>query len=125
MDSESLAVAAMLAALSRAASILADLRHPFVRSLPYSYLVPPAGAAAGTIFTLPDGREVRFGVSLAHADHEFHVDAEVTAEDEPLLTIPRLSTRDALEALAVLDSYTSEVADPMPRLLDDLLDALR
>ncbi|MFD9944504.1 hypothetical protein ACFWYW_21275 [Nonomuraea sp. NPDC059023] len=125
MDSESLAAAALLSALSRAAGTLAELRHPFVRSAPFTYLAPPAGAVAGTVFTLPDGREVRFAVSVAVADGAYRVDGEVIAEDEPLVELPRTSVPTLEEALVLLDEYTIEVAGPAVRLLDRLLEDLR
>lgn len=124
MDSESLAAAALLSALSRAAGTLAELHHPFVRSAPFSHPMPPAGAVAGTVFTLPDGREVRFAVSIASVDGAFHVDGEVIAEDQVLVGLPRKVTPDLRDALMVLDDYTAEVAGPALRILDQLLEDL-
>ncbi|WP_157248854.1 hypothetical protein [Nonomuraea typhae] len=125
MDSASLAAAALLSALSRAAGTLAELHHPFVPSLPFSYLHPPAGAVAGTVFTLPDGREVRFAVSIAVADGAYRVGGEVIAEDEALLDLPRKSVPELDDALELLDEYTAEVSEPAGRLLDELLEELR
>lgn len=122
MDSESLAAAGLLAALSRASEILAELHHPFVRSEHFSYFFPPAGARVGATFTLPDGREVRFEVSIAAASTAFHVEGSITVEDETLLELPRKSVPDIHDALAELDEYVGEVAAPAARLIDQLLD---
>ncbi|TDE20481.1 hypothetical protein E1295_47160 [Nonomuraea mesophila] len=124
MDSESLAAAGLLAALGRASEILAELHHPFVRSERFSYFFPPAGARTGTTFTLPDGREMRFEVSIAAADGAFHVTGEITAEGESLLDLPRKSVPGLGDALAVLDDYAGEVAAPAGRLIDQLLDGI-
>ncbi|MEV0623186.1 hypothetical protein AB0I81_58415 [Nonomuraea sp. NPDC050404] len=124
MDSESLAAAGLLAALSRAAGVLAELHHPFVRSAPFSYFVPPAGARVGTVFTLPDGREVCFAVSIAAAGGLFQVEGSVTAEDEVLLGLPRESMPGIHDGLQVLDDYAGEVAAAAGRLIDQLLDAI-
>ncbi|NRQ32537.1 hypothetical protein HII36_11900 [Nonomuraea sp. NN258] len=124
MDSESLAAAGLLAALSRASGILAELRHPFVRSAPFSYFVPPAGARTGNLFTLPDGREVLFAVSIAAADGAFHVEGAVTAEDEVLLALPRKSVPTIRAGVSVLDDYAAELAAPAGRFIDQLLDEI-
>ncbi|NUO97780.1 MAG: hypothetical protein HOV96_05335 [Nonomuraea sp.] len=124
MDSESLAAAGLLAALSRSAEILADLRHPFVRSRSFSFFVPPSGVRAGTAFTLPDGREVRFEVSFVTSDTVFHVDGGITVEGEPLLELPRRSLLNVHDAVAVLDDYAGDVAAPAARMLDGLLDEI-
>ncbi|GGO70208.1 hypothetical protein [Nonomuraea cavernae] len=122
MDSESLAAAGLLAALSRAAGLLAELQHPFVRSEPFSYFVPPAGARTGIAFTLPDGRELCFAVSIVVSEGAFHVDGSVAAEGEALLELPRKTTPDIREGLAVLDDYTGELMAPAGRLIDEQLD---
>jgi hypothetical protein len=124
VDSESLAAAGLLTALSRAAGVLADLRHPFVRSASFSYFLPPAGARVGTVFTLPDGREVTFAVSIAVAGGAFQVEGEVTAEDEVLLGLPRKRSPEITDALAVLDDHAGEMAAAAGRLIDQLLDAI-
>lgn len=124
MDSESLAAAGLLAALSRAAELLADLRHPFVRSRAFSFFVPPSGVRAGTAFVLPDGREVRFEVSFTTSDGAFQVAGGITAEGEPLLELPRRSLPNVHDAVAVLDDYAGDVAAPAARMLDGLLDEI-
>ncbi|MFI9594618.1 hypothetical protein [Nonomuraea sp. NPDC052265] len=124
MDSESRAAAGLLAALSRAAEILADLRHPFVRGRPFSCFVPPSGVRTGAALTLPDGREVRFEVSLTASGDAFHVEGGITVEDEPLLELPRRSLPNVHDALTVLDDYAGDVAAPADRMLDGLLDEI-
>ncbi|MER7500821.1 hypothetical protein AB0L05_02465 [Nonomuraea pusilla] len=124
MDSESLAAAGVLEALSRASAMLAELRHPFARSCPFSYFLPPAGARTGTTFVLPDGREVRFEVSVAVSGGFFHVNGSVAAEDDVLLDLPRVSVPGVREALAALDDYAAEVAAPAGRVIDRLLEEL-
>ncbi|MEU8244860.1 hypothetical protein [Nonomuraea sp. NPDC048916] len=122
MDSESLAAAGLLAALSRAAGLLAELDHPFVRSEPFSYFVPPAGARTGTAFTLPDGRELCFTVSIAVFEGAFQVDGSIVVEGEVLLELPRKTTPDIRDGLAVLDDYAAELAAPAGRFIDEQLD---
>ncbi|MGN9785122.1 hypothetical protein ACTMTF_27075 [Nonomuraea sp. ZG12] len=124
MDGESAAAAALLAALSRATGILAELRHPFARSRHFSYFFPPAGARTGTAFVLPDGRELSFEVSIAVSGDAFHIDGSVTVEGEVLLELPRRRTSGVHEGLAVLEEYAAEVAQPAGRLLDQLLDEI-
>ncbi|MGW0808408.1 hypothetical protein [Nonomuraea sp. NPDC002799] len=124
MDSESLAAAGLLAALSRASEILAELRHPFVRSERFSYFLPPAGARTGSIFMLPDGREVRFEVSITASAGAFHVTGAITAEDDTLLELPRKTVSSIEDGLAVLDDYAGEVAAPAARMIDQLLDEI-
>jgi hypothetical protein len=124
VDSESLAAAGLLAALSRAAEILAELHHPFARTEPFSYFFPPAGVRTGTVFTLPDGREVSFTVSIEAADGMFHVDGVVSVEGGLLLDLPRKSTPHIHDGLAILDDYAGEVAAPAARLIDRLLDEI-
>ncbi|MEV0596366.1 hypothetical protein [Nonomuraea cavernae] len=124
MDSESLAAAGLLAALSRAAGLLAELHHPFVRSEPFSYFVPPAGARTGVAFTLPDGRELCFAVSIAVSEGAFHVDGSVSVEGEMLLELPRKTTPDLRDGLAVFDDYAAEVVAPAGRLIDEQLDSI-
>ncbi|MET8865538.1 hypothetical protein ABZW11_21580 [Nonomuraea sp. NPDC004580] len=124
MDGESLTAAGLLAALSRVAGVLAELRHPFVRSAPFSYVVPPAGVRVGTLFTLPDGREVSFEVSIAVVDGGFQVEGGVTAESDVLLGLPVKRLPDIEVALAVLDDYAGDVAAGAGRLIDRLLDAI-
>ncbi|MED7928137.1 hypothetical protein SMD20_28030 [Nonomuraea sp. LP-02] len=135
MDSESLAAAGLLAALSRTVEIFADLRHPFVRHEHISTFFPPAGVRVGIAFVLPDGREVRFEVSVAvggdvedaaadgHGD-VFHVEGSITAESETLLDLPRKTLPDVGDALAVLDDYASEVAEAANRTIDRLLEEI-
>ncbi|HUR07873.1 MAG TPA: hypothetical protein VM347_35390 [Nonomuraea sp.] len=124
VDSESLAAAGLLAALSRAAEILAELHHPFVRNEPFSYFVPPAGVRIGTAFTLPDGRELSFTVSIAAADGAFHVDGAVSVESDVLLALPRKTTSSIHDGLAVLDDYAAELAAPAGRFIDQQLDEI-
>ncbi|RSN00995.1 hypothetical protein DMB42_39010 [Nonomuraea sp. WAC 01424] len=124
MDSELRAAAGLLAALSRAAEILAGLRHPFVRNTPFTYFVPPSGVCTGAAFVLPDGREVRFELSLTTSDSAFHVEGGITAEGEPLLELPRRSLPSVHDALAVLDDYMGDLAAPADRMLDGLLDEI-
>ncbi|WP_188188540.1 hypothetical protein [Nonomuraea sp. SYSU D8015] len=124
MDSESLAAAGLLAALNRSSELLADLRHPFVRSERFSYFLPPAGARVGATFTLPDGREVRFEVSIAAGSTAFQVEGSITVEDETILALPRKSLPDIHDALAVLDDYAGDVAAPAARTIDQLLEEI-
>ncbi|MFG1696949.1 hypothetical protein [Nonomuraea sp. NPDC049309] len=124
MDGESLAAANLLEALSRAAGILAELRHPFVRSAPFSYLMPPAGARVGTLFILPDGREVAFQVSIAATGGGFEVEGGVTAEADELMTLPRETFAEIEDALALLDDYAGEVAQAAGRLIDQVLNTI-
>ncbi|MFB4280669.1 hypothetical protein ACBJ59_35640 [Nonomuraea sp. MTCD27] len=124
MDSESLAAAGLLAALGRASEILAELRHPFVRSERFSYFFPPAGARVGALFMLPDGREVRFEVSIVAAGNAFHVEGGITAEAETLLDLPRKSVPGIHDGLAVFDDYAGEVAAPAARVIEQLLEEL-
>ncbi|MFI7637477.1 hypothetical protein [Nonomuraea sp. NPDC049400] len=124
MDSESLAAAGLLETLSRASGMLAELHHPFVRSEPYSYFLPPAGARVGADLTLPDGRVVRFEVSISASGGAFHVEGSITAEDETLLELPRKSVPGIHDGLAVLDDYAGEVTAPAGRLIDQLLDEI-
>ncbi|NUW33769.1 hypothetical protein HTZ77_20355 [Nonomuraea sp. SMC257] len=124
MDSESLAAAGLLAAMSRAAASLAALRHPFVRSEPFCYFFPPAGVRAGTAFMLPDGREVRFTVSVAASDGAFHVEGAAWAEGEALLDLPACATSGIHDGIAVLDDYAAELVSSAARLIDQLLDEL-
>ncbi|MEU4572386.1 hypothetical protein [Nonomuraea sp. NPDC023979] len=124
MDSDSLAAAALLAGLSRASGILAELHHPFVRSAPFAAFLPPAGARTGVMFTLPDGREVTVAVSVAASGGVLQVDGAVTLDGEPLLDLPRRTAVELGDALAVLDEYVADVAQPTGRLLDQLLDEI-
>jgi hypothetical protein len=124
VDSDSLAAAELLAALSRAAEILAGLGHPFVRSSPFTYFVPPAGVRTGTAFVLPDGREVRFAVSLTAADAVFRVEGVAESEGEALLDLPGRAAVDLRSALTVLDDYACELAGEARRLVDGLLDEI-
>ncbi|MFB4272403.1 hypothetical protein [Nonomuraea sp. GTA35] len=124
MDSESLAAAGLLEALSRASEILAELRHPFVRSEHFSFFFPPAGVRVGTTFMLPDGREVRFEVSIAASGKAFHVEGGIQAEEETLLELPRRSVPDIETGLAAFDDYAGEVAAPAERLIEQLLEEL-
>ncbi|WP_113705312.1 hypothetical protein [Nonomuraea lactucae] len=124
MDSESLAAAGLLAALSRVAEILAELRHPFVRSRSFTYFLPPAGARTGILFTLPDGREVRFAVSVIASGDAFHVDGVAEAEGDVLLDLSRRTTPDIHACLAVLDDYAGELAGEAGRLIEELLDEI-
>ncbi|HEX4812288.1 MAG TPA: hypothetical protein VFV66_05995 [Nonomuraea sp.] len=124
MDSASLAAAGLLAALSRASEILAELHHPFVRRECFSSFFPPAGARVGAAFILPDGREVRFEVSIAATSTAFQVEGSITAEGETLLDLPRKSLPGIHDGLAVLDDYVGEVAAPAARLIDQLLDEI-
>ncbi|PZG16454.1 hypothetical protein [Nonomuraea aridisoli] len=124
MDGESLAAVGLLEALSRASEILAELRHPFVRSEHFSYFLPSGGARVGAAFILPDGREVRFEVSIVAAGDAFHVEGGITAEDETLLELPRRTVKDIREGVAVLDDYVAEVAAPAGPVLDRLLEEI-
>ncbi|MFC4112786.1 hypothetical protein [Nonomuraea zeae] len=90
----------------------------------FSYFVPPAGVRVGTTFTLPDGREVRFEVSLIAADDAFHVAGGITAEDDLLLELPLKSLPGIHDALAALDDYAGDVTAPAARMLDGLLDEI-
>ncbi|MEU6793937.1 hypothetical protein ABZ907_19745 [Nonomuraea wenchangensis] len=124
MDSESLAAAGLLAALSRTVEIFADLRHPFVRHEHISTFFPPAGVRVGIAFVLPDGREVRFEVSVAADGDVFHVEGSITAESETLLDLPRKTLPDVGDALAALDDYAGEVAEAANRTIDRLLEEI-
>ncbi|MFG3441190.1 hypothetical protein ACGF0J_28405 [Nonomuraea sp. NPDC047897] len=124
MDSESQAAAGLLAGLSRAAEMLAALRHPFVRSEPYVYLLPPAGVRTGIAFTLPDGRELRLEVSLRAEHGAFHVTGTADAEGEVLLGLPRRAIPGILDALALFDDYAAELAGEAGRLVDGQLDEI-
>ncbi|MFG1705582.1 hypothetical protein ACFLIM_20535 [Nonomuraea sp. M3C6] len=92
-----------------------------MRSERFSYFLPPAGARVGATFTLPDGREVRFEVSIIVSGDAFHVEGAITAEDETLLELPRKSVPSIHDGLVVLDDYAGEVAAPAARLIDQLL----
>ncbi|MEU6723109.1 hypothetical protein ABZ917_05270 [Nonomuraea wenchangensis] len=124
MDSESLAAAGLLAALSRTVEIFADLRHPFVRHEHISTFFPPAGVRVGIAFVLPDGREVRFEVSVAADGDVFQVEGSITAESETLLDLPRKTLPDVGDALAALDDYAGEVAEAANRTIDRLLEEI-
>ncbi len=108
--------------LNRALELFTELHHPFVRSRAFSHLIPPAGATAGTVFTLPDGREVLFSVAIRQEGNAFAVDATAAVEEKNLLTLPRRSAPDIHSALNLLESYLAEVVDSSRRLVDDLLD---
>ncbi|MGI5268581.1 hypothetical protein ACQEUU_05475 [Nonomuraea sp. CA-218870] len=124
MDGDSLAAADLLAALGRVAGILSALRHPFARSRPFSYVVPPAGVRTGNAFMLPDGREVTFAVLVAASGDGFRVEGGATVEDEPLLSLPAVHAPELRRALALLDEYAAEVAGAAGRLLDGALDEI-
>ncbi|MEV4108187.1 hypothetical protein [Nonomuraea sp. NPDC049695] len=124
MDSESLAAAGLLETLGRASEMLAGLHHPFVRAETFSYFLPPAGARVGADLTLPDGRVVRFEVSISASGGAFHVEGAITAEAEQLLELPRKSVPGIHDGLAVLDDYAAEVTAPAGRLIDQLLDEI-
>ncbi|TYB69583.1 hypothetical protein FXF51_05260 [Nonomuraea sp. PA05] len=124
MDSESLAAVGLLEALSRASEILAELRHPFLRSEHFSYFFPPAGARVGITFVLPDGREVRFEVSIAASGRAFHVEGGIQAEEEALLELPRKSVPGIEAGLAAFEDYVGEVAAPAQRLIEQLLEEI-
>jgi hypothetical protein len=127
VDSESLAAAGLLAALGRASGLLAELRHPFVRAEPFSYFFPPAGARTGVRVTLPDGRELTFEVSIAvsiGAPGGFLVGGSIVVEGETLLELPRASSTGLHDALATVEEYAAEVAEPAGRLIDGLLDEI-
>ncbi|MFG1947691.1 hypothetical protein [Nonomuraea sp. NPDC048826] len=124
MDGDSLAAADLLATLGRAAGILSELRHPFVRSRPFSYVVPPAGVRTGAAFMLPDGREVVFAVSVAATGDGFRVEGGAAVEDEPLLELPAVHALEVRVALGLLDEYAAEVAESAGRLVDNLLDEI-
>ncbi|MGA5763404.1 hypothetical protein [Nonomuraea bangladeshensis] len=136
MDSESLAAAGLLAALSRTVEIFADLRHPFVRHEHISTFFPPAGVRVGIAFVLPDGREVRFEVSVAADGDVFHVEGSITADgsitaegstiadSETLLDLPRKTLPDVGAALDALDDYAGDVAEAANRTIDRLLEEI-
>jgi hypothetical protein len=124
VDSESLAAAGLLEALSRAAKILAELHHPFVRNQAFSFFLPPAGVRTGTAFTLPDGREVHFTLTVTASRNAFHIEGAVTVEGDLLLGLPRKSTPSIHDGLVALDDYAGELAAPAARLIDQLLDGL-
>ncbi|UBU13928.1 hypothetical protein [Nonomuraea gerenzanensis] len=124
MDSESLAAAGLLEALSRASEILAELRHPFVRSEQFSYFFPPAGARVGAAVMLPDGRELRFEVSIAVSGRAFQVEGGIQVEAETLLELPRKSVSGIEEGLAAFGDYVGEVAAPARQLIEQLLEEL-
>ncbi|MBB6346741.1 hypothetical protein ACWGH8_41835 [Nonomuraea muscovyensis] len=124
MDGESLAATGLLAALSRAAELLAGLRHPFVRSEPYTYAVPPAGARTGIAFTLPDGRELRLEVSISAEGGAFHVAGAADAEGDVLLGLPHRAIPGIHDALVVFDDYAAELAGEAGRLVDGQLDEI-
>ena len=116
VDSESRAAAGLLATLTRVARVLADIHHPFARSTPFSYFLPPGGARAGTRFTLPDGREVSFEVTITSDERGFRVLGR--GEEE----LPPASTPDIHDALSTLDDYADRLARSAVRILDRLLD---
>ncbi|MEW9553854.1 hypothetical protein [Nonomuraea sp. NPDC050783] len=124
MDGESLAAAALLAALNRTSGIFAGLRHPFVRHEHISTLLPPAGVRVGIAFVLPDGREVRFEVSIAATGGAFHVEGSITAESETILALPRRALPDVRDALTVLDDYAGDVAEAAHRTIEQLLEEI-
>ncbi|MEU4542027.1 hypothetical protein [Nonomuraea dietziae] len=123
MDSESRAAAGLLAAMSRAAAMFDELRHPFVRREQLTYF-QPAGWTTGVLFTLPDGRTVRFSVSFAHSETFFHVSGEALVEERALVELPTKSTGSIHEALALLEGHVGEVVSPARRLLDQLLEEI-
>lgn len=124
VDGGSLAAAELLEALSRASEILAELRHPFARSEHFSYFLPSGGARVGTAFVLPDGREVRFEVSIVASGDVFQVEGGITAEHETLLELPRKTVKDVHEGVAALDDYVGEVKAPAGQMLDRLLEEI-
>src|SRR5437868_14339588 len=121
MDSESRAAGSLLTAMSRAVERFDELRHPFVRREPFSYLVP-GGATAGVHLVLPDGRMVRFAVSVAFAGNAFEVAGEVLAEERSLVELRTENVTDVREALDLLDGYVHEVVSPGRRILESLLE---
>ncbi|MDF5752274.1 hypothetical protein [Spongiactinospora sp. TRM90649] len=123
MDSESRAAADLLLALCRAAEGFAGLRHPLVRREPLSRLDPDR-AMAGAEFVLPDGRVVRFAVTLAVTGESFQVGGEVFAEERVLLDLPSRSLPEAAQALAVFEEYTQEVLSRAPWFLEELIEEL-
>ncbi|MEU7003426.1 hypothetical protein [Nonomuraea sp. NPDC046570] len=123
MDSESRAAAGLLAALSRAAARLDELRHPFVRREPFSYFAP-SGATTGVHFVLPDGRTVRFAVSVAVSESAFHISGEALVEERSLVELAGKTTASVHEALELLEDYVEEVVSPGRRLLQSLIEEI-
>ncbi|MFE3453682.1 hypothetical protein ACFXJ8_32610 [Nonomuraea sp. NPDC059194] len=121
MDSESRAVAGLLAAMSRAAAAFDELRHPFLRREPMTYF-QPGGWTTGVLFTLPDGRMVRFAVSFTHSEQFFHVNGEATVEERALIELPVRRAESVHEALSMLESQTAEVVSPARWLLEQLME---
>jgi hypothetical protein len=76
------------------------------------------------MFTLPDGRELSFSVSIAAVDGAFHVDGAVSVESDVLLALPRKTTSSIHDGLAVLDDYAAELAAPAGRFIDQQLDEI-
>ncbi|GAA4101133.1 hypothetical protein [Nonomuraea soli] len=124
MDIEGQGAAALLVSLGRASEVFFHLDHPHVRHQAFSYLIPDGGAATGTVFTLPDGREVHFSVSFALRDGAFRIEGTAAVEDEALLSMPVRLLPDLHEAIAVLERYVDEVTEPVRRLVDELLEEL-
>lgn len=124
VDTGSQAAAALLVSLGRAVEVFHHLDHPYVRHQAFSYLIPDGGGATGTVFTLPDGREVHFSVSVRLLNGAFRVEGTAAVEDEALLSLPVQLVPELDQALAVLENYVDEVSEPVRRLVDDLLEEL-
>ncbi|MEV0583110.1 hypothetical protein [Nonomuraea sp. NPDC050310] len=124
MDSDSQAAGAVLAALGQTVAVFTELHHPYVRHQAFSYLLPAGGAVAGTVFTLPDGREVHFAVTLGFTGDSFTVSGTAAVEDSELLSLPPRTLHNLDDALSVLDSYVDEIAESSRRLVDTLFEDL-
>ncbi|MCG5218280.1 hypothetical protein [Streptosporangium sp. KLBMP 9127] len=123
MDSESRAAAGLLGALCRAGEGFAGLRHSQVRREVFSRF-DPARATTGAVFTLPDGREVRFAVAIGVVGEVFRVEGEISVEERVLLDLPSVVAAGIGEALATLDRYADEVCSRVPWIIDELVDEL-
>lgn len=123
MDSESRAAAGLLAAMSRAAAAFDELRHPFLRRESLTWF-QPGGWTTGVLFTLPDGRAVRFSVSFAHSEAFFQVSGEAMVEERALVELPTVSAESIHEALSMLDEQVGEVVSPARWLLEQLIEEI-
>jgi hypothetical protein len=123
VDSDSQAALQLLGALCRAGEGFAGLRHSLVRREVFSRF-DPARAITGAVFTLPDGREVRFEVSIGVLGGIFQVEGEISVEETVLLDLPRTATAVIGEALGALDRYAEEVRSRVPWILDELVEEL-
>ncbi|MGV9302160.1 MULTISPECIES: hypothetical protein [unclassified Nonomuraea] len=123
MDSESRAAAGLLTAMSRAAAAFDELRHPYARREPLTYFQPD-GWTTGVLFTLPDGRLVRFSVSLTHTRTAFRVSGAALVEERALIEPVDRSSGSVHEVVSILEDAVGEVVSPARWLLDRLVEEI-